>query len=301
MVENETYLVIGGNGLIGRSAIKNLDDKYNVISTYYKRKEPNLLKVDITNNKDLKKIFEKARPNYVLNCSNLAGGVNLSEEKPDLAKKFHLDANKSIGTLCEKYSSKFILISTDYVFDGENPPYKEDDETNPLNVYGEIKLDAEKWITSNISKHLIVRTTNVYGWDPKTVTPNYMMSLYRAIKDENIFNAPSFLWGNPTYVNDLTSAIIELCEKEINGIFHIVGSSYINRYDWALKACTLAGWNKTLINEKKDVPANIVPRPLKSNLSTEKFNNVCKTKLNNVDEGLKFFIKNMNDDFYFMK
>jgi hypothetical protein len=59
----------------------------------------------------------------------------------------------------------------------------------------------------NVKRHVVIRTTNVFGWDPQTVTPNYMMGLYRALKAGKRFNAPSFLWGNPTYAEDLAKAI----------------------------------------------------------------------------------------------
>lgn len=296
MDKDRTYLVLGANGLVGRSVRRQLDGKYEWYGTYNKRDEPGLIKVNITSNHDLKKVFEMTKPDCIINCANLAGGVNFCERNPDLAKKFHLEANISIGELCEKYSSRFTFISTDYVFDGKNPPYKEDDEPNPLNFYGKLKLESEKWIMNHVSKHLIVRTTNVFGWDPKTVTPNYMMSLHRAVKENKEFNAPSFLWGNPTYADDLAAAIIELCEKKMGGIFHVVGSSFINRYDWALKACGIAGWDKSLIKEIKNIPKNMVPRPLESNLSTDKFRSLCRTELSDVDKGLELFIKSMNED-----
>ena len=296
MDNNKIYLILGANGLVGRFIARQLDGKHKWYGTYYKREEPNLIKADITSNDDLEKIFEMAKPDHVINCTNLAGGVDFCEKNPDLAKKFHLHTNMSIGKLCNEYSSGFVFISTDYVFDGKNAPYKEDDKPNPLNLYGKLKLESEKWITSHIPNYLIVRTTNVFGWDPKTITPNYMVSLYRTIKDKKQFNAPSFLWGNPTHADDLASAVIEFCGKEINGVFHVVGSSFINRYDWALKACEMAGWDKSLIKEIKDVPKNMVPRPLKSNLSTDKFRKFCKTELSNVDKGLELFVKNMNED-----
>ena len=188
------------------------------------------------------------------------------------------------------------MISTDYVFDGKNAPYKEDDIPNPLNVYGRLKLEAEKWLVNNVPKHIIVRTTNVFAWDPETITPNYMMNLYRTIKDNKQFKAPSFLWGNPTYVDDLASAIIELCLIKMNGVFHVVGSSFINRYDWAIKACKIAGWDESLVIETKDVPANMVPRPLRSSLDTRKFRSLCKTKLGDVEKGIRSFVKSMNEN-----
>ena len=290
----DNYLILGTNGLIGRSIKKNISENHKWFGTYHKRYNPELIKINILSDDDLKKIFKISNPDYVINCTNLAGGVNFCEKNQLLAKKFHLDANVNIGKLCEKYSSKFIMISTDYVFDGKNESYKENDNTNPLNLYGKLKLESEKYIINNISKYAIIRTTNVFGWDPKTITPNYIMNLYRTVKENNkTFNAPSFLYGNPTYVNDLALGIIELCKKDINDVFHIVGNSFINRYEWVLKTCKKGKWDASLIKEIKDVPKNMIPRPLKSNLSTKKFQNCCKTKLHNVNKGIDFFIEKM--------
>jgi len=296
MKEPQKYLVFGANGLIGRAVGKQLEGKYDWFGTYYKRKESGLIKLDITSVDNLKEIFDEIKPSCVINCTNLAGGVDFCESHPSLAEKFHLEANIAIGELCEKYDARMVLISTDYVFDGENAPYKEDDEPNPLNTYGRLKLEAEKLLINNVAKHTIVRTTNVFGWDPKTATPNYMMSLYRTIKDNKEFRAPSFLWGNPTYIGDLASAIVELCSIEMNGVFHVVGSSFINRYDWARKACRIAGWDESLVIEMNNIPDNMVPRPLKSNLDTRKFRNLCKTELSDVDKGIKSFVENIDEE-----
>jgi len=290
------FLVLGANGLIGRSVGRKLEGKCEWLGTYYKRKEPSLISVDITSVNGLEEVFGEVKPSCVVNCANLAGGVDFCERHPGLAEEFHLEANISIGRLCEKYDSRMVLISTDYVFDGRNAPYKEDDEPNPLNIYGRLKLEAEKWLINNVSKYTIVRTTNVFGWDPTTVTPNYIMSLYRAIKDNKQFKAPSFLWGNPTYVDDLASALIELCSNEIDGVFHVVGSSFVNRYQWAKKTCRFAGWDESLIIQMRSVPDNMVPRPLRSNLDAGKFRNLCKTKLTNVEEGIRSFVKSMNEE-----
>jgi dTDP-4-dehydrorhamnose reductase len=275
------YLVLGANGLIGRAVGRQLEGKYEWAGTCFKREEPGLIKLDVTSASKLRKIFNEIKPGYIINCTNLAGGVDFCESYPDLARKFHLEANIAIGKLGEQYGARMVMISTDYVFDGQDALYTEDDRPNPLNIYGRLKLEAERWMTNNITRHTIVRTTNVFGWDPKTATPNYMMNLYRTIKDKKQFKAPSYLWGNPTHVADLAAAIIELCSSEINGVFHVVGSSFINRYDWAIKACRLAGWDESLIIAMNNVPDNMVPRPLKSN------------QLHDVDNGIKAFLKEM--------
>jgi len=213
-----------------------------------------------------------------------------------LARKFHFDASVKVGELCNKYNARMVLISTDYVFDGENSSYKEDDPKNPLNVYGKMKLQAERWMEEHFTQYTIVRTTNVFGWDPLTKTPNFIMGLYKKLNEGKTVKVPSCLWGNPTYVDDLSMAVIELIEKGVNGVFNIVGSSYINRYNWALKLCDVIGIDRRYVVEDKGLIQNSVPRPLKSHLSTGKFRKVCKTQLHTVEEGLEMFVDEMNNE-----
>jgi len=296
MDKTKIYLILGANGLIGRAIRKQLEGKYIWYGTYNKKKEPELIEIDITSNDDLKRIFEIANPDCVINCANLAGGVNFCENNPELARKFHFDANVKVGELCNKYNARMVMISTDYVFDGENPPYEEDDPKNPLNVYGKMKLQAERWMEGHLTQYTIMRTTNIFGWDPLTKTPNFIMGLYRKLNEGETVKVPSYLWGNPTYVDDLAMAVIELTEKGVNGVFHIVGSIYINRYNWALKLCDVIGIDRRYVVEDKGLIQNSVPRPLKSHLSTDKFRKVCKTQLHTVEEGLQMFVDEMNNE-----
>lgn len=287
------YLIIGANGLIGRSVSRQLNGIYNWKGTYYKRKERGLLSLDITKKNEILRVFESTRPKYVIHCANLAGGVDFCQRNPDLARSFHFDATVYLGEQCKKYGAKLIFISSDYIFNGKKKEYHEDDIPRPLNLYGELKLKSEIWIAENLRDYVIVRTTNVYGWDPLTKTPNYLMNLYfKIIKGQRI-KVPTFLWGNPTFVKDLASAIVELCSSSVVGTFHVVGASFISRYRWVKKFCRLAGWSQVLVVPLKIIPDNMVLRPLKSNLKTDKFCNQFKTKLRGVDEGLRAFLGEM--------
>jgi dTDP-4-dehydrorhamnose reductase len=290
------YLVFGANGLIGRALYKRIQKNNICIGTYFKRPETNLQYADITSSSDIERLIDQEKPDYVINCSNLSGGVDFCEYHPDIAKKYHLEANSIIGCLAQKHQSRFVFISTDYIFDGKSSPNKEEDIPHPLNVYGQLKLDAERWVLQNVSKYTVVRTTNVFGWDPASITPNYIMNLYNTIHSDKQFKAPSFLWGNPTYVDDLAAGIIELCANEIDGIFHIVGSSFTNRYEWAKKACQIIGLDESQLIETKEIPENMTPRPFKSNLNTQKFRKHCQTRLRNTTDGLKAFVEEMSNN-----
>lgn len=292
--KNASCLVIGANGLVGRRIGRDLTNRgIKWVGTYGKRAEESLLKLDITEHSELKNIFSEISPSIVFNCANLAGGVDFCEANPDKATDFHIEATMAIGRHCKDIDATMVFISTDYVFNGANGPYKEDDAPDPLNLYGGLKLKAERWIQDNLQKYLIIRTTNVYGWDPDTVTPNYIMGLYRSLGNGKPFNAPSFLWGNPTYVGDLSGAIIELYIKKANGAFHVVGSSFINRYDWAIEACKGFKLDSSLINEIKQPSANMVPRPMKSWLCADKFTKSNETILHDVSAGLELMKTDM--------
>ncbi len=287
-------LVMGSNGLVG-SRIAGIMSAKNIpwVGTCNKRPREGMVRLDITDHEAVRRLLLEVRPEAVFDCANLAGGVDHCERNPDIARAFHLDSTINIGSLCASIGAKMFFISTDYVFDGTRGPYKEDDATNPLNLYGRIKLSAEKWISENLKDGVTVRTTNVYGWDPDTVTPNYMMSVYRALKEGKTINAPSYLWGNPTYADDLAAAIVELYLKKAAGLFHIVGSSFVNRYEWAVAACDEFGLDKGKIIEVKDPPSSIVPRPLRSWLDNGKFKRSCKTGLNDMRSGLRMMKKEM--------
>jgi dTDP-4-dehydrorhamnose reductase len=294
MAKVKNVLIFGGNGLVGKSFEKILNNKndYKVFSTSRVPKD-NQLACDITDSESIKNCFRIIKPSLVINCTNLAGGVNFCEDNPTLSESFHFEANKTMSKLSDESDIPFVLISTDYVFDGTKGPYSEDDEKNPMNEYGHHKLKAENWIKKNTSKYIIARTTNVFGWDPLTKTPNYLMQLFFNLSAGKICNAPSFLSGNPTYVDDLSQAILDLLSQGNFGIYHVVGSSNINRYEWATKFCDLLDLDKKLLNQITKAPDGIVPRPFVSNLNTDKLENALGYKLSNLDEGLVKFKQEM--------
>lgn len=294
MAEVKNVLIFGGNGLVGKSFQKNLElNKKFKIHTTSRIPLENQLVCDITDSKSIKNCFDTVQPSLVINCTNLAGGVNFCENNPKLSEKFHFEANQTMSQLADDSNIPFVLISTDYVFDGTKGPYSEEDKKNPLNEYGNHKLKAENWIKENTTKYIIARTTNVFGWDPLTKTPNYLMQLYFNLSEGKTCNAPSFLSGNPTHVDDLAQAIIDLLEKRKYGVYHVVGSSTVNRYDWAVKFCDILKLDKGLLNQIDKIPEGIVPRPFESNLNTDKLENIIGYKLSNVEEGLIKFKKEM--------
>ena len=289
-----TYLILGANGLIGQQFVKLCKGRgIDYTGTRFSREADRFRRINFLEPGSLSGVLDEISPRVVLNCVNLAGGVNFCEENPGPARRLHVDAIKVLVDWCVRANAVFVYFSTDYVFDGKNPPYKEDDETGPLNLYGKLKLESERYIQQKMERYIISRTTNVYGWDPETPTPNFLMYLYQTLREGKTFNTPSFLYGNPTYAEDLAKAILELIDKKQYGLFHIVGSGCINRYEWAVKFCDMAGLDKGKLIEVKSPPQNMIPRPLMSDLDTGKVRPFLNTRLHGVDDGLQLLVEEM--------
>lgn len=279
--------------MIGRALSKQIGLDLEWAGSTYPGIIPGLVFLDINDPKNIKKVFENTKPDYVIHCANLSGGVDFCEKNPEAAKKFHFDATVAIGRQCLTYNAKFIFLSSECVFDGKKVSYNEDDQPHPLNVYGKWKAKSEEWIRGNLKNYLIVRTMAVYGWDPKTSTPNALMKLYFSISQGKEVFAPVFRWSAPTYVEDLAKAIKEVCVSGETGMFHITGSSFLSRYEWLKTACNVLGWDSSLLLRQDRPSKTMAPRPYKVNLDTDKFSTNFKTKLHSLEEGLVLMRENI--------
>ena len=153
-------LVIGKNGQLGRSlnniVCKRKDSK-NFI--FIGRKQLNL-----SNTKSIRSYFKKNTFNIIINCAAYTN-VDQAEIKPNIAKKINHNAVLELSNAAKKQNCKLIHISTDYVFDGSNKnSYSEEDLTNPINIYGQSKLDGEKAIQNIMKFNAIIIRSTILGY-----------------------------------------------------------------------------------------------------------------------------------------
>ncbi|RLI97676.1 MAG: SDR family NAD(P)-dependent oxidoreductase, partial [Candidatus Aenigmatarchaeota archaeon] len=135
---------------------------YNTHSITVELPNITLIKLDLTQFEEVVKLFNEVKPDIVIHMAAL-GDVNLCEKDKGLAWKVNVDTTKLLAKLTSKHDLVFLYLSTDYVFDGEKGNYREEDIPNPINFYGLTKLVAEEIIRSSIDKHIVVRTSAIYG------------------------------------------------------------------------------------------------------------------------------------------
>ncbi|MBA3060289.1 MAG: sugar nucleotide-binding protein [Nitrospirae bacterium] len=156
-------LIIGASGVLGSRLYNDtIKKKWNIMGTYCSHECVGLSYLDVRDKASLEKVFNFFRPETVV----MAGGitdVDLCTLKPKLAEDVNIKGTLNLVKKIKEYSSKLVCVSTDYIFDGENGPYKEDDKPNPINIYVSTKLEAENIIKSKLKDYLIVRTAQLYG------------------------------------------------------------------------------------------------------------------------------------------
>lgn len=163
----------------------------------------------------------------------------------------------------------FVYFSTEYVFDGRSGPYREEDEPNPINVYGMSKLAGERGVLAAYPEALILRTTVVYGLDARR--KNFLYSLTAALGAGRRFRVPEDQISTPTYNQDLVRTAVALVAARASGILHVCGPELLSRFRFAEAAAGYLGLDGRLIDAVPTAQlGQRARRPLSAGLLTNK-------------------------------
>jgi dTDP-4-dehydrorhamnose reductase len=290
--------IIGGSGFIGSYFVRSFLKIGNHMNYSFLKNKPiykNGFQLDITNKKLVKEFFQKNNSDIVIFSSALTN-VDLCESNPDLARTINIEGTENILKECKLYNSKLIYISTSAIFDGTKSEYTETDNPSPISVYGITKLEGEKRIKKSGIPFLILRTDQPYGWPEKWQHVNSVYRVVSNLKKNERHNEVIDWFNTPTYVPEFVHATNLLIEKEMEGIFHIVGSEYINRYEWALKIADLFGLKKELIHKINSADLDLKVKRSNVKLSNKKLSNKIGFEMSDIKEGLE---KMLNDQINF--
>lgn len=279
-------LVLGSNGQLGLCLKDQLSKTdYDVI--YTSRQE-----IDISDFKKTSDTISKIAPDLIINSSAYTS-VDKSEVEEGLANTINNLAVENIANTCSNLNIWLIHFSTDYVFDGtSNLPYKENDFTNPLCVYGKTKLKGEHSIKSSKCKYLIIRTSWVYS----EYKNNFLKTMIRLGLTKDELTIVSDQIGCPTYAQDIAKTVVkiipQLIKTNICGIYHYCGNYRYSWHEFAQKIFQQAQLNGFKIPKKinkiqtKFYPTPAV-RPLFSVLDCSKIISDFDTNTSNIDDGIK--------------
>ncbi|MEP5614318.1 MAG: NAD(P)-dependent oxidoreductase, partial [Cyclobacteriaceae bacterium] len=248
-------LITGANGLLGQKLIEHyeVDPMIEVIATgkgANRNREGSYkyLSLDITSEAEVSSVIETSLPDVVINTAAMTN-VDACEMEKDACWDLNVKAVEYLIKACEASGSKLIHLSTDFIFDGENGPYEEDDWTNPQSHYAQSKLASEELFKKTYIKWAIVRTMLVYGIAQDMNRSNIILWTKQNLEEGKPISVVNDQWRTPTLAEDLAKGCALVIEKKAEGIFHISGKDTLTPYDMAIQTAAFFKLNPTLIQE----------------------------------------------------
>ncbi len=269
-------MIIGSNGMLGQKLCEFYASKSAKVELLAASAEdssfiPNIeyVKIDITKRESVKDVVFDFVPDLVINAAAFTN-VDQCETQRELSWKINVKGVEYLAECARILECRLIHISSDYVFDGKNGPYQEIDRPNPISYYGREKLAAENALRISGAMYSIVRTNVLYG-PTKYGRADFVKWVYDSLKNGKPIRIVNDQFNNPTLIEDLVDGINRIYAYRKEGIYHIGGAEFLQRYDFTLRIADFFQLDKSLITPittaELQQPAS---RPLKSGLITLK-------------------------------
>ncbi|MCB0400449.1 MAG: NAD(P)-dependent oxidoreductase [Flavobacteriales bacterium] len=271
-------LITGSNGLLGQKLVKLLSgsEEVDVLATSQganrisSQEGYRYQSLDITSQTEINAVFDDFRPEVVINTAAMTN-VDACESDKTLCWDLNVNAVKYLLAASEKHQSHLIHLSTDFVFDGEQGPYREEDEPNPLSYYGLSKYEAEKLIQQSTVKWSIVRTIIVYGVAENMSRSNIVLWAKEALEKGNPLTIVDDQFRSPTLAEDLAMGCWLIAERGATGIYHISGKDIMSIIDLVNRVADFYGYDKSIVNPVSSSSLNqAAKRPPKTGFVLDK-------------------------------
>ena len=272
-------LITGANGQLGKELVLQLQSYHNV---YAFGKE----KLDVTDKEQCYQVLINIKPQLIMHCAAYTK-VDAAEKNIEEAYSINYRGTQNLADIVAEIGGRFCYISTDYVFDGESrSSYAETDITNPLNIYGKSKRDAEIYVQEKLSKSFIVRTSWLYG----LYGHNFVKTMLRMAKESSKIKVVNDQIGSPTYAKDLASFLCKLVLTDKFGLYHASNSGECSWFDFAEAIFEEANITPLLEPCSTQEYSLNALRPKYSVLSNKKLIDAGFSELRPWREGLKSFL-----------
>lgn len=228
-------LVTGANGQLGREF--RLASKYSTNLYLFTDVE----ELDITDLRSIRYTLKERKVDVLVNCAAYTA-VDMAEDDIKAAELINDEAVLYLAEACKEAGSTLIHISTDYVFQGDkNIPYKEDERTDPLGIYGKTKRAGEEAIAVSGCKALIFRTAWLYS----EFGTNFLKTILKLASEKEVLKVVFDQVGTPTYAGDLAELIVKIIEEKNyagnEGIYHYSNEGVCSWFDFAHEVVQISG------------------------------------------------------------
>jgi dTDP-4-dehydrorhamnose reductase len=253
--QKKSALITGGQGLLARFL------KLRLESTGWLVAAPSHAELDVTREDDAIKAVERIEPNVIINCATTSD-VDRCEREPDWAYRVNELGPRLLARAARSAAIDIIHTSTDYVFDGAKTGYyTQEDEPNPLSVYGKSKLAGERAVVEEAERFYIIRTSWLFGEGGKNFGSRVIEYARKGVKLKGVADQTSI----PTYAPDLAARIEEIIHKGAHGLYQVTNTGVTTWHEFARLALDIAGMTDVEIEPISRTDLNQdAPRPMNS-------------------------------------
>ncbi|HXQ34027.1 MAG TPA: SDR family oxidoreductase [Anaerolineales bacterium] len=244
-------LITGASGLLGINLAMEAIREHEVIGVdrgKLKSAPFQILKADLLHRNAVDSVLDSAQPDAVINCAALAN-LEECEEYPDRARILNADIPGELATACAGRNIHFIHLSTDAVFDGTKEGfYTEEDEPNPQGIYAQTKLDGERAV-QNANSQAIIARVNFYGW---SLTNRRSLGEFfvNNLSEEKYVSGFTDVIFCPMLVNHTARLLLAMLEKNLSGLYHVVGEQAMSKYQFGVEVARKFGLKQSHISPK---------------------------------------------------
>jgi dTDP-4-dehydrorhamnose reductase len=255
-VQKTKILITGSNGLLGQKLVSLLVQQSDIqliatsrgvnrmdFTNGYEYQE-----MDITNAEQVSEVIEKVCPDAIIHTAAMTN-VDQCEGEKDLCWTMNVKAVEYLTEACEKHQIFLCHLSTDFVFDGQSGPYREEDLPSPVSFYGWSKYAAEEIVKRSKCPWSIVRTVLVYGITNDMSRSNIILWVKNSLEQQKAIKVVTDQFRTPTLAEDLAMGCYLVVNKKAQGIFHISGKDFLTPYEMAIKTADFFGLDKSLISQ----------------------------------------------------
>lgn len=286
-------LITGGTGLLGKALIENRSSNDEIVATYLGDytiegyEGVKFLQLDIRNLEGCTRVFRDFKPEVVIHTASI-GSPDYAEKNRQETKDVNIGGTQTILSICEQFDTKFLYISSNGIYDGENAPYGEESKAEPINYYGEVKLQAETVTKQAKIKQAIVRPILMYGWNHPFERLNIVTQAILKLQKGERMHAYDDVYANPLFNYSCAMAIWEIVKKEKYDVYNIAGADRISIYQLLKKVAEIFDLDGDLIKPVKQGFFNeLVKRPRDTSFKTKKMEKELGINPLSLDKGLR--------------
>lgn len=273
--------VTGGTGYLGSALLRLGSGRPWVLGASYWSQLPGMpgvawVRLDVRDAAEVEQALKEFRPEVVIHTA-------YSKASPAALEAITVQGTVHVARACRALGARLIHLSTDQLFDGENPPYDESAAPNPLTEYGLAKLRAEYRVQEILPTATIVRTSLIWGLNPIDVTSQMVLEIADGKRGGGLFSDE---YRSFVYVEDLGQALWELVGLDYNGVLHLGGAEVLSRLEFGRLIAPFHGRDPARLpaQRRADFPG---PRPGNCALDSLLAQSLLQTRLRGVGEVLR--------------